>query len=221
MDTLSVENLEFQGSMYPRWLTFEYLKPFSYDFTFGRSYLLASSPGTGAEALSFLVGGRLQPHSGTIKRNGVEYTQADRKRDAWIIWLDQINRFGVWNNQTVGWQIRHGLRTFNNGVFHTEAEVIERFLLTEERYNRSLRQLSHERWRASCAIGFVHGKRIFCFPHINQYEHQFIEHYFDAYLKGMIDLLRDCGALVLIPAILTPLADKLCDEVVLINKGLQ
>jgi len=52
------------------------------------------------------------------------------------------------------------------------------------------------------------------------YEHEFIESYFDLYLKEMIDFLRDSGARILIPAILTPLGDKLCDEVVLLNKGL-
>lgn len=220
MDTLAVSNLKFQGSTYRHYLFFENLKPFTHDFQFGKSYLLAGSVGSGGDALSFIVCGWLRCHQGSITRDGIAYSQRERQGDAWKVRHSQIKRFGFRANQTVRWQVRHGLQTYKNGILQTEQDVIERFKLSELRYHRPLRQLSHEAWRASCAIGFVNGKRIFCFPYINQHEHEFIESYFHSYLKEMIDFLRDAGALVLIPAILSPMADKLCDEVILLNKGL-
>lgn len=112
-------------------------------------------------------------------------------------------------------QIRHGLRTCHNQYLQSEAEIIERFKLTSERYHRPMRQLSHEAWRASCAIGLAQGKKIFCFPYM---DHKMIDEYHDLWLKEMIDLLRDSGALVLIPSVATQSSKKLCDEIISVRQ---
>ena len=193
MDTLSIDQITFGGIVNRGALDLitENLAPFSYDFSFGKSYLLEGNLGDGCWALTRIIAGLVVPDSGTIKRNGVDYSSHDRRRDVWYVRSSQVKRFGFWGSQTVKWQIQYGLRTVKNQYLKTESEVIEHFHLTQERYNRIWWQLSHEGWRASSAVGLVNGKKIFCFPHINASEDDFIESYYDAYLKDMIDLLRD------------------------------
>jgi ABC-type Na+ transport system ATPase subunit NatA len=219
MDTLTVSEITFHSIVNRGALDLvtERLDSFSYDFSFGKSYLLDCDIGEGGWALSRIIGGLLEPNSGVIKRNGVLYLTRQRRKDVWCVRDSEIKRFGLFRNRSLKSQIQHGLRTVSNQYLKSEAEIISRFYLTPERYNRLLRQFSNEGWRASCAVGMAHGKKIFCFPHLRQ---GFIGEYYLLWLKEMIDLLRDSDALILIPARLTPHADKLCDEVVLLNKGL-
>jgi ABC-type Na+ transport system ATPase subunit NatA len=219
MNTLTVSKVSFHGIVNRGALDLvtERLDSFSYEFSFRKSYLLACDVGEGGWALSRIIGGLLEPNDGVIKRNDVLYPAHQRRKDVWCVRHSEIKRFGLFRNRSLKSQIQHGLRTVSDQYLKSEAEIINRFYLTPERYNRLLRQFSSEGWSASCAIGIANGKKIFCFPHLRQ---GFIEEYYSLWLKEMIDLLRDSGALVLIPATLTPRADKLCDEVVLLNKGL-
>ncbi len=210
MDNIQVKNLEFHGPINKRFkIPDEHLVSFSYEFTYGKSYLLSGEAGQGGFALSWILGGLLDPQQGSIYRNNMPYSAQQRKEDGWCVHFSEVKRFGLLK-QTVRAQVRHGLRTATNPYLKTEEEVIEQFLLTLPRYGRLMRQLSGEAWRASCAIGFVHGKRIFCFP----WSTHVIENYTDFWLKKQFDFLTSTGALVIIPFRETEKAKQLCDEVV-------
>jgi hypothetical protein len=183
---------------------------FSYEFSFGRSYLLDCAEAGGGWALSWIIGGLLEPTRGTIYRNQFIFSSQERRRTTWCVRHSEIKRFGLFRNWSVRSQIRYGLRTNPNPFLKTEAAIMQAFKLTLGRYGRPLRQFSHEGWRASCAIGLANGRSIFCFPYLDY----LIPEYFDLWLKDMVDLLRDSGALVLIPAQRTAISERLCDEVV-------
>src|SRR5206468_947690 len=122
----------------------------------------------------------LNPNTGTIMRDGNLYNCDDRKQEVWCVHLSEIKRFGIWKNLTVRSQILHGLRIDNHQYLRSEKEVKERFRLTPERYNRPFSHISGEAWRASCAIGVAHGKKIFCFPRMQYLRPDFYEEFYQS-----------------------------------------
>ena len=213
MDTLQVINLqEVDDSSTPR--RFRHtdlwgLNLFSHEFTFGKSYLLHSKPYRGASALSWIISGIVNQIYGQILLNGTDYPVEQRRQDSWYVRYDEIKKWG-WFRQSVGAQIRFALKNNPNPILKTEAEIIEHFRLTPARLSRKLYQYSHEAWRASCAIGFALGRKIFCFPYLHYLSRDFK----DLWLKDMLDFLTANGALVLVPAFYDWETVGLCDEVV-------
>ena len=210
MDLLTVRNANYQGSILGNSQTYEVLKNFSYEFHFGKAYLLNAMIGEGAWALSWIIGGAIQQTEGTIEKNGEPYTIKDRKENSWLVHTSEVKRFGIFT-QSVQKQIRHGLRTKRGHYLLSENDYFNRFNLSIERYNRPLRQFSNEGWRASCAVGMANAKSIFCFPHI---EPKFITEHRHLWFDELLDLLKSSGALVLCPTPCIDELDDLCDEVV-------
>lgn len=215
MDTLTVKNISFRGVVVPKALelTVETLPDFSHDFSFGKSYLLAGKRGQGGWALSWIIGGLLEPDSGEILRNNMPYDLKDRRKDVWCVRYSEIKRFGIFRNMSLKAQIQHGLRNGRSQYLKSEQEIIDSFELSEGRYNRRLRQFSYEGWRASCAAGLANGKQIFCFPYIHN-DTRFYEESYASHLKETVALLKTSGALVLVPADLIEYTQTLCDEIV-------
>lgn len=223
MRTLSVSKVNYNGYIgkQPIESVRDRLTWFTYDFNFGKSYLLHGELWDGGWALSQMIAGLLEPDTvivqseyGQILLDGVQYPTAQRKKDVWVVPRSEIKRFGLFQNMTVQEQIHHGLKNNPHPYLKSENEYIERFGLTPERYTRPFTMLSHERWRANCAVGLANGKKIFCFPYIEYVRPEFIEEYYDLWFKDIVDVLRDSGALVLIPARAEGAAAKLCDEIV-------
>ncbi len=214
MGVLNVADARFEGIINPKaaHTIFEKLRDFSYTFIYGKSYLLDSGLGEGAWALSWIIGGELEQDYGSITRHGLAYEIKERKEDAWCVRqsIIKVSKF-PFREPTVGEQIRYGLKVAQGQYLQTEEEIIDRFHLTPERYNRPLSQLSHEAWRASCAIGLANGKNLFCFPYIDP---ELIEKFYGLWLKEMLDLLKETGALVLFSARAKKATEGLCDEVV-------
>ena len=218
MQTLSVKEINYYGFVSKRDQVSNRLTWFSHDFQFGKSYLLHGELWDGGWALSQIIAGLLEPNvepaHAQILLDGVPYPTAQRKKDVWVVPRSEIKRYGLFQNMTVQEQIQHGLKNNSQPYLKSENDYIEHFRLTPERYTRPFRMLSHERWSASCAVGVANGKKIFCFPYINYVRPEFIEEYYELWFKAQVDLLRDSGALVLIPALAEGVAATLCDEIV-------
>jgi hypothetical protein len=210
---IKIDKVGFAGIVNPYALgpVYNTLHPVSYEFEFNKSYMLNGSKEGGAWALSWIIGGLLEPTGGIILKENLVWNIQERLSETWCVRHSEIKRFGIFRNQPVSWQIRHGLRTREGQKLWSEADIVNIFHLTPERYHRRWRHLGNEVWRASPAIGFSNGKRIFCFPWLDQ---DLIETYYNLWLKEMIDFLCKSGALVLIPAQLTNLSKTLCDNVV-------
>jgi hypothetical protein len=213
MDTLQVINLhQIDYESTPkrfRYTDLSGLSQFSHEITFGKSYLLHAKPNRGAWGLSWLISGIVKPWVGQILLNGKDYPAEQRRQDSWCVRYEEIKRWG-WLRQSVHAQIQYALKHNPNPILKTEQEIIQHFWLTPERLPRYLTQYSHEGWRASCAIGFALGKKIFCFPYLDYLSRDFK----DLWLKDMLDFLTSHGALVLVPAFYDWETVGLCDEVV-------
>jgi hypothetical protein len=201
MDTLSITQIAFQGKLTPQATVTHTLLSISATFTFGQAYLLDTSASTGSgEALSWIVAGVTQPDQGQITRNAQPYPADRRRQDAWCVRWSSI-RVGWWaiRAPSVQAQIRYGLRRYGPSIDLNEATLMAQFGLSRSRYNRPLRHLSGEAWRASCAIGVANGKTIFCFPYIDPAALAIY-----IWFKDLISALTARGALVLLPTQITP-----------------
>jgi hypothetical protein len=211
LDTLTLLEIVFS----PRKRTkLEHLVPFTASFTFGKAYLLDGWAWHGGETLMAIVAGLEEPTSGTVLKNGSPFAQKYRRQEAWYVRRTIIRTARIQLREpSVRQQVRYGLRTFPSHLFVEEGEVIGKFNLTPARFVRPLRQFSTEGWRASCAVGAVNGRTIFCFPYMRP---DLINEYCALWLKELLDLLKSIGALVLMPT--TALGVKctaiLFDEVV-------
>ena len=214
MPILSVDNVCFSGLVgYHQRRgehVYEKLKSFSGTFTYGKSFLLDGEIGTGAWALSWIVGALVNPESGSIKLDSRPYTAEERKRATWCVRTSEIRNY-IWSDQTVKWQIRHGLKNTRIQHLQSEQDIIEQFGLTPERYGRPFSTLSHEAWRASCAIGLANGRNIFCFPYLPS---NFVEENYHLWFETLIKVLKENNCLVLIPTKATKAIMTLCDEIV-------
>jgi len=74
-------------------------------------------------------------------------------------------------------------------------EIKEMFFLDELRFERPLSQVGNECFRAMAAIGYAHGKKIYCFPWLSKMR-------FDGYhgnMTGLLHILESLGMIVISP----------------------
>ncbi len=165
-----------------------------------------------AETLLSLIKDILEPEQGQIQKDDRPYTVQERTKDSWFVRQSVVKiRWFTWRAPDTQSQIRYGLAHTPNPRYRSEAEVIDRFHLSPERITRPIKWLSSEAWRASCAIGLVNGKTVFCFPYIPA---GYIERYYSVWFRELIDILRSFHTLVLLPTEVTPVTQQLCDAVV-------
>lgn len=213
MKTISLTNIHYDGTLgsYSIDKTPVKLNGVSCEFEFGKSYLL---DGVGAWALSWIIAGALRPSSGDIYLDGERVGQPGLRKISWLVRYDEIKRFGLFH-QSVRSQIRAGIRNPNHAsALPDEREIMQRFQLTSERYNRPLSQLSNEAWRASCAIGLAAGKKIICWPDIDYLRPRFIDEYRSLWLEDVLSYLKSFNVMIVMPAKMTPGAEGLFDKMI-------
>ena len=69
------------------------------------------------------------------------------------------------------------------------------FCISSERINRNIYFVSGERWKASAAIGYANGKKVFCYPWMNSKD---IEHLKEQ-LSHTVKVLLDADCIVIMP----------------------
>ena len=161
------------------------------DHTFetGKSYGLISEYMQGCMYLSYLIGGKIE------LKDGLEIYIDDRKTDP--AGLDDISwniepYYENYKNLVVKKSIEKALK--QGFVSDTFEQIAKAFVLTEPRYDRKLSQLSGERWRASAAIGYASGKRIFYGPYKSSNHYSSMNQ-----LPEIIRFLTDHDCMVLLP----------------------
>lgn len=95
--------------------------------------------------------------------------------------------------KTVRALVNRGLK--RNGKKHTADEIRELFQMTQERFERPLNGVGHEVFRAMAAIGYAHGKEIFCFPWLS---HKRFENY-HGNLTDLLKILEQLRLLAIVP----------------------
>lgn len=189
--------------------TYDCWKYADLSFKSGKIYGIISEYGQGCMYISYLLGGRVEPGDLQIYYNDRKITKEYLSLISWNLEPSHEK----YRNETVKKSIEKMLR--KGKCAYSFAEIAEKFILTEPRYNRKLYQLSGERWRASAALGYSSGKQIFYAPYETS------QFYYQMARQGLIKVLRnltDAGALVLLPAGSDTFLKHIVDECVYLNR---
>ncbi len=198
------------------WEIAEYIKHFSQTFVSGKTYGLVSELGDGAWSIACLLSGLAsfpindQYSHGALSLNGKLTSRKELQQLSCILKSTVVEeKRSIWGERTVRKQILRGLAQSHSN--YSLQEIIQIFQLTPERLDRPLRQYSGEGWRASLAIGFAYGKKIFVCPWLSP---TFLYRVADPQFLSYFDLVKQSGAMVVIPTNKMQWAKNLTDEVI-------
>lgn len=107
--------------------------------------------------------------------------------------LDAVSKQMALTNKSVRNIVEDAIIKFKRPF--TVEDVRKMFQLTDVRYNRLLNQVGNERFRCNAAIGFLQGKKIFCFPWFSKRA----EEYYHGNIYETCNILAELGCTILMP----------------------
>lgn len=178
-------------------------------FESGKIYGLIGEYEQGPMYLSYLLGGK-------IEFDGLKLYYND----------SEINRH---NLERISWNLEPHYEKYKKAVVRKTVEraicenqgkedfktIADKFFLTEPRYDRKLCQLSGERWRASAALGYASGKKIFYAPYKPSV---FYYHMYQSALLKALKELTASGSIVLLPVGSDDFMKHIADECIYIKR---
>ncbi|MCM1117927.1 MAG: ATP-binding cassette domain-containing protein [bacterium] len=165
----------------------------NFEFRAGNLYGIIGEFGEGGAALSCALTGNTNYCEGKIFIDGKEETIDHIIKSSWYVGYDIYGARSPFRRKTVKEQIRNGILATH---CQKDADAIqEMFRVSEERVGRTIGRVSGERWKASIAIGFAYGKKIFCYPWMNS---QDVEHLKEQ-IKHSVQILIQNGCIVILP----------------------
>lgn len=177
-------------------------------FESGKIYGLVSEHNQGGMYLSYLIGGRINFGDVKISCNDSPICQNDLGKASWN--LEPLNE--LYGRKTVRKSIESAISQNQNP--ESFQSIADKFLLTPERFNRKIRHLSGERWRAAAAIGYAQGRKIFYAP----YKPSIF--YYQMCQSSLLKPLRELtayGAVVILPTGSDEFIKHIADEVIYLN----
>ena len=166
----------------------------SFEFHAGNLYGVIGEFGNGGAALSCGITGNTDYYEGRVYIDNQESSMEYIIENSWYVGLDLKNTGKLFKKkQTIRQQIEYGIHNFKQESDVGKIQSI--FNISEERIDRSIKYVSGERWKASAAIGYANGRKIFCYPWMNSRD---IEHLKEQ-LFDVIKYLTDSGCIVIIP----------------------
>lgn len=177
------------------------LEGINLDLYEGNLYGIIGEFGMGGAALSCGMTGNTNIYNGKIFINEEEKPMDYLVQRSWYVGTDLyknkahgifFNKYKIKKN-TIKEQIEFGI---NNVRKDLEFASIQRdFKLSNERINRNIEFVSGERWKASSAIGYANGKKVFCYPWFNSKDIK----QFQEQLADTINTLLNLECIVMIP----------------------
>ena len=178
-------------------------------FESGKIYGLVGEYGQGPMFLSYLLGGKVKFDDLKLYYNDTEINRHDLERISWNL----EPHYEKYKKAVVKKSIEKAIR--ENQCAEDFETIAERFILTEPRYDRKLFQLSRERWRASAALGYASGKKIFYAPYrASKFYYNMCQ---SALLKALKELTAS-GAIVLLPVGSDDFMKHIADECIYIKQ---
>jgi ABC-type dipeptide/oligopeptide/nickel transport system, ATPase component len=164
----------------------------SFEFCVGNLYGIIGEFGDGGAALSCGLTGNADFYEGRIYIDDEEETISNIIKKSWYIGYDLYGSQKTLKRKTIKEQIRDGIRANHCDL---SVETIQNmFYVSEERVGRSIKKVSGERWKASIAIGYAYGKKIFCYPWMNSRD---VEHLREQMIKNIRTLVENECVIVL------------------------
>jgi hypothetical protein len=174
----------------------------------GKIYGIVSEYGQGCQYLSYLLGGRIRFESVRVLCNDTPITQNDLYNVAWNLEPLSDN----YGKKIVRKSIEKAL--ISSASKENFQNISDRFLLTPERYDRKFIHLSGERWKASAALGYASGKKIFFAPYKTS---EFYCQMCQSGLLKVLDELKKYSALIVLPAGSDKFMKHIADEIIYID----
>lgn len=203
LEKMTLKGISFWGecNLFHYGIVQECLQKRDFEFSSGNLYGIIGEFGEGGAALSCGITGNTDFYEGKVYFDGIEKTIKDVVDISWYIGNDlyQYRKnmvFGIKpkiNKRTIKEQIEHGVHC---KLTDTDFSSIQKmFCISSERINRNIYFVSGERWKASAAIGYANGKKVFCYPWMNSKD---IEHLKEQ-LSHTVKVLLDADCIVIMP----------------------
>lgn len=171
----------------------ECLAPSDFEFYAGNLYGIIAEFGSGGAALSCCLTGNTKFFEGKIYIDDKKETLSSLAKNSWYVGYDIYGSRNPLRRKTIKEQIKAGVQATHCEL---DADTIQKmFCVSNERVGRSIKRVSGERWKASIAIGYAYGKKIFCYPWMNSED---IEHLKEQ-MKKSIEVLLDNNCIVIVP----------------------
>lgn len=185
----------------------------STSFQSGKVYGIIGGCGEGGWTLSHILTGRDKPYEGKVLLNGQAADEKILEYYGWYVGDGITSKGLIRKRKTIYRQIKEGIvQTSSN---FTAEDITNLFGLSKDRIHYPLEELSWEKWRASIAIGFAHGKRIFCFPWCDaSWVNNLI---LNCGIHICIDILKNAGAIIIFPTQKSESVNFFVDEIIHLN----
>lgn len=203
MEKIVLENFSVGGkcNLFHHGMVLDCLEKKELEFYKGYLYGIIGEFGNGGAALSCGITGNTNFYEGKIFIDDRESSIKQLIKNSWYVGTDlyTYNSKKLFGNKpkimkkTIKEQIEIGIQNVNHDLdFGTIQRV---FNLSNERVDRNIEYVSGERWKASAAIGYANGKKLFCFPWLNSKDIDKLEEQ----LINTVNVLLDFGCIVIIP----------------------
>jgi hypothetical protein len=233
---INIKECSVNCSLFDRWRLMDTIMNVDVVLKSRTIYGIIGDLGDGGWALSCLLSGRAtnaidESKLTSIKINGESVTHQKFKNIACYIgegvaeapyiprttYPNKLMRefLGI---KTVAQRIQEGINLSESK--YSLYEIADMFELTgidennekRGRIHRPLEFQSNEVWRASMAIGFAYGKKLYCCPWMHS--DQMSEYIIGEYNRKYIEILKEHNAIVLIPGIQKEKLIKIADEII-------
>ena len=203
LEKIEIKNISVGGdcNLFHHGIVVDYLEKKSFVFKSGGLYGIIGEFGCGGAALSCGISGDANFYEGEVNVDEKESTIDYLISNSWYVGNDlyKYDSKGLFGRKpkikknTIKEQIEYGVHNGKQSLdFHTIQSIFD---LSEERVNRNIEFVSGERWKASAAIGFANGRKIFCYPWMNSKD---IDHIKEQMSKT-VKCLTDSGCIVILP----------------------
>ena len=185
----------------------DYLRRSSFEFHIGNLYGIIGEFGCGGASLSCGMTGNIDYDEGKVYIDDQESPLEHVIENSWYVGMDLDNRKRfIKKRQTVRQQIEYGVHNTEQGGDAKRIQDI--FRISEERIDRNIKYVSGERWKASAAIGYANGRRIFCYPWMNSRDVELLKEQ----LSYVVDYLIHSDCIVIFPTTKEDNIKKICSE---------
>lgn len=215
MDRIVIKNLWFDSyvNYYVLGRVREICCAIDLTFESGNIYCIDCNLSYGGWAISWATTGNIKPEQGNIYFDDKEMNQKDLKQFCCSVGLTGYEGT-FYEKRTVRKLLTKSIA--NNPDINSIEELKEPFMLQEGRFDRGIRCYSNERWRATMAIGYGAGKRVFGFPWLWP---EYVNNYKDAWMKKVFSFIKSQGGIIILPTIYSGELSDLFDKVVKVGKS--
>lgn len=186
----------------------EYMYKGSYEFEKRKIYGILGESGEGGGGLTWLLSGKYVLGNENVTVFGKKYQKGETIKEGWHM------SEGIPDMNRQAWKILSSARK-RSGSKLSMPEIMEKFQISEEMVNQKIKENKWDVWRLSAAIGYILGKKIFCFPSLPTLFLKEIVMYTGFF--NYVEKLKTEGCILLLPSGNGEILESITDEIIEID----